>query len=94
MMGKDVIARGYIDTPDTGPKAFGDDPRLYLIRSTSLATLPGLDNLATPHKPIATIRHPKPPPDLGRLLAGETRVRNIVNQSVGAAACADTRPTL
>ena len=56
-MGKNVIARGYIGNPDTGPQAFGDDPPFYLIRPTSLAPPPRLNNLASAHKPIATIRH-------------------------------------
>jgi hypothetical protein len=91
MMGKNVIARGYIDNPDTGPQAFGDDPRLYLIRPTPLAPSPGLHNLTPTHKPVETIRHAIPPPDLGRLLAGASRVRNIVNQWVGAAAYGESR---
>jgi hypothetical protein len=70
MMGKDVIARGDIDNPDTGPQAFGDNPRLDLIRPTPFAPPSGLHNLTPTHKPIATIRHAIPPPDLGRLLAG------------------------
>ena len=86
MMGQNVIARGNIDNPNTRLKAFGDDPRLDIIRPTPLAPPPRLDNLASAHKPIATIRHPKPPPDLGRLLAGASRVRNIANQWGGAAA--------
>jgi hypothetical protein len=60
MMREDVMARGYIDNPDTEPQAFGDDPRLYLIRPTTLAPSPRLDNLAPAHKPIATIRHAIP----------------------------------
>jgi hypothetical protein len=63
-MRQDVMARRHIDDPDARLKAFSDDPRLNLIRPTSLAPPQRLNNLATPHKPIATIRHPKPPPDL------------------------------
>ena len=53
---------------------------------TPLAPPPRLNNLASAHKPIATNRHAIPSPDLGRLLAGASRLRNTVNQWVGAAA--------
>ena len=48
--------------PAVQMQAFGDDPRLDIIRPTPLASPPGLDNLASAHKTIATIHHTIPLP--------------------------------
>ena len=61
-MSQNVIARGNIRDPDARLQAFGDDPRLDIIRPTPLASPPGLDNLASAHKTIATIHHTIPLP--------------------------------
>jgi len=56
MIGQNVIARRHIADPRARLKAFGQNPRLDLIRPTPLAPPSRLDNLAPPHKSIATVR--------------------------------------
>jgi hypothetical protein len=86
MMGQNVIPRRHIDDPHARLKAFGDDPRLDLSWPSPLAPPPQLDNLAPPHKSVATIRHAQPPSAQADILAGATRVRNTSIQWVGDAA--------
>lgn len=73
------------------------DGVMRLSRAQFEALFEGLDwrrvvaqRVLAPHTDPQTRRHHPPcnttPPDLGRLLAGASRVRNIVNQWVGAAA--------
>jgi hypothetical protein len=70
MMGQNVMARRHIDDPGAWLKAFGNNPRLDLIRPASLAAPPRLNDLAPTNKSIATIRHAKPPSAHADLLAG------------------------
>jgi hypothetical protein len=85
-MWQDVIARRHIADPGTRLKAFGDNPRLHLIRPAPLAPPPRLNDLAPTNKSIATIRHAKPPSAPADLLADASRVRNTSIQWVGTAA--------
>ncbi|BCG82802.1 hypothetical protein MesoLj113b_63440 [Mesorhizobium sp. 113-3-3] len=83
-MRNEIMTTRNINNPRTALKALRDNPRLQIIRPSSVSTT-RLDNFASPNKSLA-IRHAKSPAPAENLLAETSMFRNKRNQwGVGGA---------